>query len=72
MISAGKIPSSRSIPSKLNVDAMAIYYYFKSKGALLEELTTCLISEIYQPQKGLEWDVELRKLSKSYIALLSK
>lgn len=72
MISDGKIPSIRSISSELNVDAMAIYYYFKSKGVLLEELTTSLISEIYQPQEGLEWEVELRKLSKSYIALLSK
>jgi len=72
MISGGKIPSIRSISSELNVDAMAIYYYFKSKGVLLEELTTSLISEIYQPQEGVEWEVELRKLSKSYIALLSK
>jgi len=72
MISGGKIPSIRSISSELNVDAMAIYYYFKSKGVLLEELTTSLISEIYQPQEGVEWEVELRKLSKSYISLLSK
>ena len=72
MISDGKIPSIRSLSAELNVDAMAIYYYFKSKGVLLEELTTSLISEIYQPQKGLEWEVELRKLSKSYITLLSK
>ena len=72
MISGGKIPSIRSISSELNVDAMAIYYYFKSKGVLLEELTTSLISEIYQPKKNLEWKVELCKLSKSYIALLSK
>lgn len=72
MISDGKIPSIRSLSAELNVDAMAIYYYFKSKGVLLEELTTSLISEIYQPQKGLEWEIELRKLSKSYIALLRK
>jgi len=72
MISGGKIPSIRSLSAELNVDAMAIYYYFKSKSLLLEELTTSLISEIYQPKKGLEWRGELRKLSKSYIALLSK
>ncbi|WP_340679086.1 TetR/AcrR family transcriptional regulator [Paraglaciecola sp.] len=72
MISDGKIPSIRSLSAELNVDAMAIYYYFKNKSILLEELTTSLISEIYQPQKSLEWEVELRKLSKSYIALLSK
>jgi AcrR family transcriptional regulator len=72
MISDGKIPSIRSLSAELNVDAMAIYYYFKNKSILLEELTTSLISEIYQPQKSLEWEVELRKLSKSYIALLIK
>ncbi len=72
MISDGKIPSIRSLAAELNVDAMAIYYYFKNKSVLLEELTTSLISEIYQPQKGLEWEVELRKLSKSYIELLNK
>ncbi|SFC33120.1 TetR/AcrR family transcriptional regulator [Pseudoalteromonas denitrificans] len=72
MIDGGKIPSIRSLSSQLNIDAMAIYYYFKNKNVLLEALTTSLISEIYQPQKTLEWEVELRKLSKSYIALLSK
>ncbi|WP_340678434.1 TetR/AcrR family transcriptional regulator [Paraglaciecola sp.] len=72
MVCSGKIPSIRSLSSELTVDAMAIYYYFKSKDVLLEEVTTSLIFEIYQPQKGLEWDVELRKLSKSYITLLSK
>lgn len=72
MVSGGKIPSIRALSSELNFDAMSIYYYFKNKSALLEELTTSLISEIYQPQKDLEWEVELRKLSKSYIVLLSK
>ena len=72
MISGGKIPSIRSLSAELNVDAMAIYYYFNNKSVLLEELTTSLIFEIYQPQQDLEWKVELGKLSKSYIALLSK
>ncbi len=72
IVSEGKTPSIRSISAELNVDAMAIYYYFKNKNVLLEELTTSLISEIYQPQKDLKWNVELRKLSKSYITLLSK
>lgn len=72
MVGHGKIPSIRSLSTELNVDAMAIYYYFKNKNVLLEELTTSLISEIYQPKTVLEWEVELRKLSKSYITLLSK
>lgn len=72
MISDGKVPSIRALSAKLNVDAMAIYYYFKNKSVLLEELTTSLICEIYQPQENEEWQVELRKLSKSYITLLNK
>lgn len=72
MLTSGKIPSIRSLSAELHVDAMAIYYYFKNKNVLLEELTTSLIFEMYISKNDLEWEVELRKLSKSYVALLSK
>lgn len=72
MINDGKIPSIRALSAELDVDAMSIYYYFKSKNVLLEALTTSLISEIYRPQKSSEWQSELRALAKSYITLLSR
>lgn len=72
MVKNGKIPSIRALSAELNVDAMAIYYYFKNKTVLLEELTASLITEIYQPKDGLAWEVQLRELSKSYLTLLSK
>ena len=36
MISDGKVPSIRALSAKLNVDAMAIYYYFKNKEEVFE------------------------------------
>lgn len=77
----GKIPSIRKLATQLGVDAMAIYYYFENKNALLEAITTSLIEEIYEPaicdKKSYEekiskdWQQELIELSKSYISLLS-
>ncbi len=66
----GKVPSIRSLATQLNVDPMAIYYYFKNKNALLEALTTSLVAEIYQPQEGSNWQDELKRLCVSYIQLL--
>lgn len=67
-----KVPSVRSLATQLNVDPMAIYYYFKNKNALLEALTTSLMAEIYQPQENLNWQGELKRLCVSYIELLRK
>jgi len=66
------IPSIRTLSTELNVDAMAIYYYFKNKNELLEEITTSLISDIYCPTKTNEWQSELLKLSKSYLLSLEQ
>ncbi|GAA0788708.1 MULTISPECIES: TetR/AcrR family transcriptional regulator [Pseudomonadati] len=66
----GKVPSIRSLATQLNVDPMAIYYYFKNKNALLEALTTSLVAEIYQPQESFNWQGELKSLCVSYIELL--
>lgn len=68
----GKIPSVRSLATQLNVDPMAIYYYFKNKNALLEAITTSLVAEIYQPQKSSNWQGELKRLCVSYIELLRR
>ncbi len=72
MLDGNKIPSIRAIATDLNVDAMALYYYFKNKGVLLEEITTSLISDIYNPKGSLGWEVEISKLSKSYLRILYK
>ena len=65
-----KIPSIRQLAAGLNVDAMAIYYYFSNKNALLESITTSLIEDIYQPQVSDNWKNELTKLCTSYLVLL--
>ncbi|EHK2862318.1 TetR/AcrR family transcriptional regulator [Vibrio parahaemolyticus] len=66
----GKIPSVRLLATQLDVDPMAIYYYFKNKNALLEALTTSLVEDIYQPQANEDWQNELKHLCASYIELL--
>lgn len=66
----GKIPSIRKLALHLDVDAMAIYYYFSNKNALLEAITTSLIKEIYLPQQKANWKSELNLLCVSYLTLL--
>ncbi|KJY85719.1 TetR/AcrR family transcriptional regulator [Pseudoalteromonas piscicida] len=65
-----KVPSIRALASSLNVDAMAIYHYFKNKQALLEALTCSLVDEIYEPSCDEKWQTELQQLSASYLQLL--
>jgi len=71
MLENGKPPSIRALAAALNVDAMAIYHYFKNKDALLEAVTVSLINEIHDPQ-SLHWQQEIFELSKSYLAILDK
>lgn len=66
----GKIPSIRKLASALNIDAMAIYYYFDNKNALLEAVTVSLIDAIYDPVVSTNWRKELRTLCLSYLQLL--
>lgn len=70
MQEAGKTPSIRQLASSLNVDAMAIYYYFSNKNALLEAITISLIEDVYQPEVSHNWKQELEKLCISYLTLL--
>lgn len=69
MKAEGKIPSIRKLATNLNVDAMAIYYYFENKNRLLEAITTSLVEDIYQPIASEDWRLELRKLCISYLNL---
>lgn len=66
----GKLPSIRQIASELEVDAMAIYYYFANKAELLEAVTMSLIEGIYRPEPQSNWQQALVLLSKSYLELL--
>ncbi len=71
----GKVPSIRKLASSLEVDAMAIYYYFDSKAVLLESITISLIEEIYDPSGDIEfcnWRAELQHLCQSYLELLQQ
>lgn len=72
MQSSKTVPSIRGLANELNVDAMALYYYFKNKNALLEAVTTSLIAEVYQPEGKGEWREELCTLCKSYLTILSR
>ncbi|MDO6763104.1 TetR/AcrR family transcriptional regulator [Agarivorans sp. 1_MG-2023] len=76
---SGKVPSIRQLAAALQVDPMAIYYYFDNKNALLEALTLTLIEGIYQPQASeLDqqsnhfWKGELTRLCESYLLLLQQ
>lgn len=66
------IPSVRALARDLNVDTMAIYYYFKNKDQLLEAITTSLIIDLYHPGADKNWQDELRLLCKSYLSTLAK
>lgn len=69
---AGAVPSIRKLAQALNVDAMAIYHYYKNKATLLEAIAVSLIDEIYTPKPGHNWQTELLELSHSYLSLLSR
>ncbi len=72
MLMEQKVPSIRAISKELKVDPMALYYYFKNKNILLEEMAKSLIAEIYKPDCSLNWESELKELSKSYLLLLHR
>lgn len=67
-----KMPSIRQIANQLDVDAMAIYHYFKNKDALQEAIITSLVEAIYEPQVSDDWQQELAMLCHSYLSLLSQ
>ncbi|CAH1583699.1 TetR/AcrR family transcriptional regulator [Vibrio rotiferianus] len=71
MKAEGEIPSIRKLASNLNVDAMAIYYYFDNKNKLLEAVTISLVEDIYSPVASDDWKSELHKLCASYLNLLA-
>lgn len=72
MLNDNKMPSIRKLASALNVDAMAIYHYFKNKDNLQEAITTSLIEDIYEPKVSDDWQQELALLCHSYLTLLSR
>ncbi|MGF1735521.1 TetR/AcrR family transcriptional regulator [Photobacterium satsumensis] len=72
MANDGKIPSIRKLAASLEVDPMAIYYYFANKQALLEAVTVSLVEKIYHPEPTGAWQQELEKLCESYLNLLAQ
>lgn len=69
-LAKSKIPSIRRLASELNVDPMAIYYYFANKQELLEAVSISLISDLYCPDEEVPWRENLKSLCRSYISLL--
>ncbi|MBY5946686.1 TetR/AcrR family transcriptional regulator [Photobacterium rosenbergii] len=72
MAKEGKIPSIRKLAANLDVDPMAIYYYFANKQALLEAVTVSLVKKLYSPDPNGNWQQELAKLCHSYLNLLAQ
>ncbi|MBU2970164.1 TetR/AcrR family transcriptional regulator [Pseudoalteromonas sp. C2R02] len=72
MIENGKIPSIRAIATQLKVDPMALYYYFNNKNALLESITTSIMSDIQVPDDNEKWQQGLLILCKSYLQTLNQ
>ncbi|MDO3665577.1 TetR/AcrR family transcriptional regulator [Acinetobacter higginsii] len=72
MLDTGKIPSIRQLALLLQVDAMAMYHYFKNKEDLLGAVTISLISDIYRPSNSSCWQGELEQLCLSYLNLLKQ
>ncbi|WEM44837.1 TetR/AcrR family transcriptional regulator (plasmid) [Photobacterium sp. DA100] len=72
MAKDSKIPSIRKLAASLEVDPMAIYYYFTNKQALLEAVTVSLVAKIYTPKPSGDWQHELPKLCESYLNLLAQ
>mgnify|MGYP000654541053 CR=1 FL=1 len=72
MATKGAPPSIRQLAQALDVDAMAIYYYYKNKASLLEAIAVSLIDDIYNPQSKENWQLELMQLSLSYLTLLEQ
>ena len=72
LVQTGAPPSIRKLAQALDVDAMAIYHYYKNKAALLEAIAVSLIDEIYTPKQDQDWQAELLELSHSYLSLLAK
>lgn len=70
LVEGGKVPSIRMVSNELNIDAMALYYYFSNKVELLEAVTVSLVEEIYEPAESKYWKNELTKLCISYLQLL--
>jgi len=61
----------RGLARYLNVDPMAIYYYFDDKKALLQALTTQWMESLYRPNGQGLWRDELTRLIDSYLKLLT-
>lgn len=66
-----KMPSIRQITTELNVDAMALYYYFPNKNSLMEAITSSLISDINISKTNGSWQQQITALAKSYLELLN-
>ncbi len=71
MAKDGAMPSIRKLANALNIDAMAIYYYYKNKAALLEAIAVSLIDEVCASSGQENWQEEVIELSFSYLTLLS-
>lgn len=61
--------STRSLGAALGVKAMALYYYFASKDALLDLVTTRLASLQEFPDPALPWRSKLELTSRSYVVI---
>lgn len=63
--------SMRKLGAELRVDAMAAYYYFPNKAALLDGIVDAVYAEIPPPPPpDLPWDEQVRQLMRAYRQVL--
>jgi AcrR family transcriptional regulator len=61
--------STRKLGRALGVEAMAIYWYYPSKEALLDAVVELLVSKLEAPRGDEDWIAALRKLAHAYRAI---
>lgn len=64
--------SMRKLAQELKVEAMSLYYHFKSKDALLDGMIDLVFTEIELPSKAVDWKTALRNRATSTRKALTK
>ena len=58
--------SMRRLASKLNVDPMAIYYYFSNKSELMHAVINTMMEDCKIPEPGANWQEDVKNLCRGF------
>src|SRR5450756_2219867 len=64
--------SMRKVGQELGVEAMALYYHFKNKDEVLDNMIDLVFSEIDLPPSGADWKTAMRQRAISAREVLSR